>query len=60
MGVTSLFISSKFFEVEPLDLDQVIQDLYFDEFIKEDFFTHETKLLEQLKYEIYAPNALEF
>lgn len=59
-GVTSLFIISKFFEVEPLILSQVVTDLCFEKYNPTDFIARETAIIARVGCEIDAPHVLEF
>ncbi|CDW86962.1 n-terminal domain containing protein [Stylonychia lemnae] len=59
-GVTCLFIVSKVFEIVPIDLPQMIQELCRGKYSDEQFLDKETEILHVLGCEIDSPHLLEF
>jgi hypothetical protein len=60
VGMTALFIASKYFEVEPFGLDELISDFAFDKYTDKDFLDMETCIIKDISCEVEAPSVLEF
>lgn len=59
-GVTALFIASKFFEVEPMNLDVCYENVCFQKYAMEEFMDKEIDILKILDCDIDSPTILDF
>ncbi len=51
---------SKVFEVVPIDLDAMINEMCFNKYTREQFLTKETEIIKVIGCEIDSPHILEF
>ena len=59
-GLTGLFIASKYFEVTPIFMDQMVNEMCYDKFSHEQFLDRETALMSLLACEIDPPTHFDF
>lgn len=58
--MTSLFIISKVYEVIPIEMYQVTNDMCFQKYTEEQFLERETEIMNVLGCIVDAPHTLEF
>lgn len=59
-AVTSLFISSKNLEIDPIDLQTCIKTLCFNKYSKKHFLRKEEEIRRATNYENESPSMLDF
>lgn len=59
-GLTGLFICSKYFEVTPIFMDQMLQDMCYNKYSAREFLDRETTLMSLLACELDPPNHFDF
>lgn len=60
LGVTSMFIASKFEDVYPLKMKAIYERIGHKKFATEDIKRYELKMILKLNYKISVPTILEF
>jgi hypothetical protein len=59
-GLTALFMVSKYLEITPLFLDQLVNEMGYRKYKAKEFVDRETELMSQLACEIDPPTHLDF
>ena len=59
-GLTGLFIASKFFEITPIFMDQLIKDMCYGKYNQKQILDRETAIMSSLACEIDPPNHFDF
>ncbi|TNV81199.1 hypothetical protein FGO68_gene5972 [Halteria grandinella] len=59
-GLTGLFIASKYFEITPIFLKQLVSEMGYDKYTQKQFLDRETLLMSTLACEIDPPNVFDF
>lgn len=60
IGICSIFIASKFCDMNPIRLNFLVEKIGHDKFSKEQIITMEEKILNVLEYDILKPTIFEF
>ena len=59
-GLTGLFIASKYFEVNPIMMKELINDMCYNKYSQQQFVDRETRLMSLLACEVDPPTHFDF
>ena len=59
-GLTGLFMVSKYFEIQPIFLDQLVNEMAYKKYNAKQFLDKETELMSLLACDIDPPNHFDF